>query len=130
MRKLAALAIAVIVIGVSVGAHACGDDSGSAKKVDASKTEAKATQASVKVQDANVKTAQYHDKANDCSAYKEAKAKTADAKVKSADSVRPASTGCPAPCKNNAQDIKAKTVDAGKSEATVAMAPKAEEKNK
>ena len=130
MRKLAALAIAVIVIGVSVGAYACGDDSGSAKKVDASKTEAKATQASVKVQDATVKTAQYPGKVNGCSTYKEAKAETADAKAKSTDSICPASKECPAPCNNNAQDIKAKTVDAGKSEATVAMAPKAEKKNK
>lgn len=136
MRKMTALAFAAIFIGLSVGAYACGDKNNSAK-ADALKAEVKATQASIKVQDANVETAEYQGKANSRSASKEVKAKTADAmmkttdtKIKTAGYSCPASTECPTPCDSKAKDIKAKTVDRSEITESVAMAPKAEEKTK
>lgn len=138
MKKLTVLAIALVFVIVSVGAYACGDKDGSAKKVDTSNAESKMMQASVKNYDTNVATAQTTgDKADDSASVKTAVAEKVNseacglsAKAKAAGYNCPAAKDCPAQCDHKAKNAKAKTTDANDNSNDKIMVQKTEEKSK
>ena len=144
MKKLTALLIAVMVIGVWAGANACGNDNGSTKKVDASKVDDKVM---VVVSEANASTIEA--KASECPSVVETrinaasaktvegsstcasgenKAMTADVVISTKDCA--VSKACPTECKGEAKVMKAKTADSGTSSNSVVIVPITEDSDR